>query len=539
MGRTLVFCHAPTVNAGWSLCAAKADGTQARVLSKEDDLVSFFAPDWRAAKPPRRAASAASVRASPRVSVWDIGESPAPIPGKYDEFLKKREGWKRVSGTPAIEGGLVVENQRTLLMAASKVGPLLLVSNRVQKQTDVVGLTPVSEKGEEAGNVESLKLVKTDGEEAVVEVTSSTARGEKVKTSWRVCGACPFVQVSPMRNAGCLRIRALMKYAIIPDRFADDLVYDSASYAGTRIALPAAPLVLGLVGSGDTVLAMAHPSDGQATDLLKDAGPGKPFSGAEVHFPKTPLTIGLLTGQKLWHEARPNAKYERKRMNLNWEVPGPGAWRLAVRAEGRVYSRHVYGERIAATRRQEAFPDGAGRICGAGRPGAGVPLRPVARRRRSISGRRSIWRWTAWAWSSFLRAIDIDGLQSYRTAPRPTTWADVFDSLHSIRVLYERGVEVKEKTFVEHLCDDVPAFLDGMDGRLDEFVTFTRQVGELAKGCEKGAPEAQAFFAGIKPALDKLQDACKKRGKLPAAAEAVRLRGADQRAHAQGYEGPV
>jgi len=519
-GSALVFCHAPTVNAGWSLCAAKADGTRVRVLSKEDDLVSFFAPDWRAAKP-ALAASAASVRASPRVSVWDIGESPAPIPGNYDEFLKKREGWKRVSGTPAIEGGLVVENQRTLLMAASKVGPLLLVSNLVQKQTDVVGLTPVSAKGEEAGNVESLKLVKTDGEEAVVEVTSSTARGEKVKTSWRVCGACPFVKVSPMGNAGCLRIRALMKYAIIPDRFADDLVYDSASYAGARIALPAAPVVLGLVGSGDTVLAMAHPSDGQATDLLKDAGPGKPFSGAEIHLAKVPLTIGLLTGQRLWHEARPNARYERKRMNLNWEVPGPGAWRLAVRAGGRVYcdtftereSPRLDGKRLFLTD-QEEF--------------AGlVDLALVYLYARSPA--TPLDQWTpldlamdGMGMEPFAREIDIDGLQSYRTAPRPTTWADVFDSLHSIRVLYDRGVEVKEKAFVGHLCDDVPAFLEGMDCRLGEFVTFTRQVGELTKGCEKGAPEAQAFFAGIKPALDKLEDACEKRGKLPAAAEAVR-----------------
>jgi hypothetical protein len=123
---------------------------------------------------------------------------------------------------------------------------------------------------------------------------------------------------------------------------------------------------------------------------------------------------------------------------------------------------------------------------------------------------------------SFARTIDMAGLQSYRTATRPTTWADVFDTLESIRVLYDRGVEVKEKAFVEHLCDDVPALLEGMDGRLDEFVAFARQVRELAETWQKGRPQAQAFFAGIKPALDNLDAACKKRDKLPAAADAAR-----------------
>jgi hypothetical protein len=518
-GTTLVYCHAPTVNAGWSLCAAKADGTQARLLPKEDDVVSFFAPDWWGAKP-GPGAPGAGVRASPRVSVWDIGGSPAPVPGKYHEFLKKREGWNRVSGAPALKGGAVVESQRAFLVPGSKACPVLLSAKPVQQPTDVVEIIPVSEKGVEAPNVQSLNLARNDGEEAVIEMASSTAGGERVRTSWRVSGACPYVQVSPVENAGGLRVRATMKYVVIPDRFADDLVYEAAPYGGARIWLPPAPLVLGLLGSGDNLLELACPSDGQTTDLLNDAGPGKPFSGAEIRFAKAPLIVGVLTGQRLWYEQRVNAKYERKRMNLNWEMPGPGTWRLAVRAEGRVYSdmftdkesRRLDGKRLFLTE-QEEF--------------AGLVERALV----YLYGRSSgtpLDQWTpvdlaldGMGVESFVRALDIDGLQSYRTAPRPTTWASIFDSLDSIRVLYERGVEKKEEAFVAHLCDDMPAFLEGMDGRLDAFATFARQAAELGKNCEKAAPQAQAFFAGIKPALDRLEDACKKGGKMAAATEAL------------------
>jgi hypothetical protein len=121
----------------------------------------------------------------------------------------------------------------------------------------------------------------------------------------------------------------------------------------------------------------------------------------------------------------------------------------------------------------------------------------------------------------FTRALDLDGVLTFRTAPRQTTWTDIFASLQSISVLYERGVAREEKAFAEHLCADMPAFLEGMDGRLDEFVAFARQVVELANGSRESTAEAQAFFGGLKPIMDNLDAACKKRAGLPAAAEAA------------------
>jgi hypothetical protein len=416
---------------------------------------------------------------------------------------------------------VVVENDRALLMLCPKAGPALLCSKPVKKQTPIIELVPVSEKGEEACGVESLKLTSNDGEEAVVELSSTTAGGQKFRTSWKISGAWPFVQVSPTENAGCLRIRAPMKFAVIPDRFADDLLYESALYAGTRMALPGAPIILGFLGSGDSVLELACPSDGQTTDLLKDAGRGKHFSGAEVHFAKEHFIVGILTGQRLWHEERPNAKYDRKRIDLKWEMPTPAAWRLALRVNGRDYSgmftekesQRFDGKKLFLTDQEEfsgkvdlALVYLYGRSLGT----AADKLTPVD---LALAGLGA---------GSFLSALDIEGLLSYRTAPRRTAWADIFASLQSLRYLYENGVEKEERIFVEHLCDDVPAFLEGMDGRLDEFAAFTREVAQLSKTTGKATPKDEAFFVGIKAILGKLEDACKKRGQLMAAAEAVR-----------------
>ena len=518
-GTMLVYCHSPTASGGWVLCAAKADGTQTRVLPKEDDVVSFFGADWRAAGI-RPAESAAGMRAAPRVRVWDVGGLLDRTAAPYDEFVKKREGWRPVSTAPAVEGGVVIENERALLMLASKVCTAILVSKPTDKQTQAVELVPVSEKGEEARNVRSVKLTRSDGEEAVVELSATTAGGELVRTSWRVCGSSPLVQVSPVENARCIRIRTPMRYAVITDRFADDLLLDPASYAGTRVSLPGAPIVLGLVGSGEAVLELACLSDSQTVDLLKDSGPGKHFLGAEVRLAKAGFVAGVLAAPRLWYEERLNAKYQRKRINLNWEMPNPGAWRLAVRVEGRVYSETFLekesarfdGKKLFLTEQEEfaGLVDLALVYLYDRSPG--TPLDRLTPVDLALDGM---------GMESLVRALDTDGLQSYRTAPRQTAWADVFSSLQSLQVLYERGVETEEKAFAGHLCDDVPAFFEGMEGRLDEFAAFTREAVRLADGSGKSTPEAQAFFAGLKPTLDKLENACKRRGKLAPAAEAA------------------
>jgi Tol biopolymer transport system component len=525
-GTMLAYCYAPTVNTGSGLCFARVDGTQARALPREDDVADVFAPDWRAARlkspgPKSEAKPAATAPVVPRVQVWDTGGSLFPAAEKWAEYLKKREGWQRVAGAPSLRGGVVLENQRLQVLLGSGSGSVFLVSPSAAKQPTVIELTPFSATGEEARRSESLRVTESRGEEAMVELSSSTAMGEKVRTTWRLWESCPSVQITPGNRTAGVRIRVAMKFAVIPDRFADDLVYDPASYSGTRIALPAAPLVLGFLGSGDGLLALSTSADGPTVDLVSDARRGASFAAAEIRLNRKPLNIGLLAGPKLWHVSRPNVKYERKRLDLNWDIPGPASWRLAVRAAGRVHSTMF-------TEKETGRLDGGKRLILTDQEEFNglIDLALVYLYGRSIATPLEQWTPLDLALDnlglhSFARALDIEGLQSYRTAPRPTTWADIFDTLHSIRVLYDRDVEIKETIFVEHLCDDVPSFLEGMDGRLDAFVAFTHQVAELAKGWEKGTPQARAFHGEIKPTLDKLQEVCQRRGKLSSTAEAV------------------
>jgi hypothetical protein len=272
------------------------------------------------------------------------------------------------------------------------------------------------------------------------------------------------------------------------------------------------------------MLEIACPSEGQTADLLKGAGPRKQFSGAEIRFAKAPFVVAVLTGQRLWHEQRLGAKYDRKRIDLDWEMPVPGAWRLAVRVDGRIYSEtfgdgqspRLDGKRLFLTEREEfsGLVDLA-LVYLYGRS-SGTPLERLTPTDVGLD---------AMGMEAFFKAFDLDGLQSYRTAPRPTTWADVFASLESLRHLYDRGVEKEEKAFAEHLCDDVPALFAGMDSRLDEFAALAREITELAGRSEKETPEAQALVAALKPTLGRLEAACQRRSKLIPTADAIACAG--------------
>jgi hypothetical protein len=313
-----------------------------------------------------------------------------------------------------------------------------------------------------------------------------------------------------------VRISAPLEYGAVPDRFADDLLYDPAAHAGRRVALPAAPLSLAFLGSGGAELAVICPSQRQTVDLLKDTARDTRFSGAVACFAGESLTVGVLAGPRLWQAERPRVKYERKRINLTGDLPGLGAWRLVVRAGG---TDHAETFRVTESARYDGarlFLSGHEDFAGLVELALaylyeGVPATPPGSLSPADLALHGL------GIRSFLKVMDIEGLQTYRTAPRPTTWADIFATLQSIRYLYDNEVEKEEQVFLGHLCDDVPALVEGMDGRFGEFAEFARHVAQLVGGPQ--TVEAARLWAALRPALEKLSHAGHGRERWPRAAE--------------------
>ena len=207
-GTTLIYCHAPAVRGGELLCAAKVDGTSARELPKgtltepgrdgllrsnptllpyEDNVLAVYAPDWRAA-PHASAVPAATPRPVQRIWAWELPGPDDSSRADWSAILTRRAAWKPVTGTPSLRSALALENDRAMLVIGASSGEVILCPKPLRNPPTIVRLLPVGQSGQQAGQGGSHKLVRNDGQEAVVELACTTTGGThrpNLLAAWR------------------------------------------------------------------------------------------------------------------------------------------------------------------------------------------------------------------------------------------------------------------------------------------------------------------------------------------------------------------
>ena len=494
-GDAVAYCQGPGTEGPWQIYVTSSDRSRTMPISKSG-AVSVMTPDW-CGEQPRDETTAPVIRPRPRISIWDAGEALGSPPADWQGFLKDRAGWKPLAvGTAAVPdhaGGLVIENEQAVLLLPSTGGPALLISGPGSETAESVEFVLLDEGGNEARQVEALRLVSNDGEEAVVELSARSAGGELIETSWRLPGSRAAVEVTPLRNAGKLRLRARMNLAVVPDRFGNDLLLEPQQYAQGSCFPPSVPLVLGLLEGGSSALALVCPSDGQRAELRTEGD--ELFGAADVSFANDKIVAVVLTGEGAWHQERPQADGP-ERVNFGWQMPFPAMWRLAVRGKQERYSamfceiespwfdtKRVFlkkGEPLA-----EDVELGVIYLYDRRERTPAETITPVDIIQDALGIKRAA------------RILDTEALTTYRTAAGWTTWADLSSTLGSLRHIFSRGLEVQEKVYVEHLCDDVQPFIEGMDQRLAEYESFAKKLEELCTGAEGGAG-AQGLIESVR-----------------------------------------
>ena len=246
---------------------------------------------------------------------------------------------------------------------------------------------------------------------------------------------------------------------------------------------PSAPLLLGLLEGGRSVLALVCPSDGQTAELRTDGD--EAFGSADISFGNDKVVVAVLTSDGAWYEERPQTPGQ-ERVTFGWQMPFPAMWRLAVRGSQTPYSTMFcetespwFDTKKAFLKKGEPFAEEVE---------LGVIYLYDRRERtppETLTPTDIVQ--DALGIKATARVLDTEGLTTYRTATGWTTWADLSCTLQSLRHVFSRGLEVQEKVFVEHLCDDVQPFLEGMDQRLAEYETFASRIEELCAGAAGGS----------------------------------------------------
>lgn len=165
----------------------------------------------------------------------------------------------------------------------------------------------------------------------------------------------PYLTVTPARAGGFLEVRTAARYAILPDFFGYDLVYDPGRFKGDRVLAPAENLLMNLLDGGK---AMVMCTWGGAGGGGKDAGAGgaaKPaerdpivelalsgagdarrVAAARIELLGGPVHVALLERDNLWHEESVGGLKPLNPNEIAWKRSFEAKWRVDMLvAEGK------------------------------------------------------------------------------------------------------------------------------------------------------------------------------------------------------------
>ena len=443
----------------------------------------------------------------PPVAVWDTCTRSS---GGGVE-LAKRDAWQAVApeawAKHTFKGDALVENDKLqVLFGVGCPGPTVYSRSGVGVEPKRMVLIPLSAKREPCETIASVKLLEKAGEEATVEVLSQSKGGKRERITVSLGSAHNFVKVSPVENAPALRVRARTRFAVIPDFFGDDMVFDSRRSPGDRLFVPAENLLLSLAGDGRTILMAAWPAGDQEVDALiggeKDA---RLFEGVELTFDKKSLCLAVLDGPGLWHSvALEQASCADKDLDSGWKRPFEARWRGDFRLADRTDSWDIASQRDSTNLQpygKIAFPvwfdQGKGMIRMPGKDYLGTAvIYPLERARNtplSVLTPVDVLR-DALGTGPCEYILDKEGIGTRSPGgDRQLVCTGVCNTTGATQHFFELGLECREGKLVRDLMGDVMAFNITVRQRLEEYRAFARKLTDLCAEEKKRNPAVQSI----------------------------------------------
>ncbi len=144
---------------------------------------------------------------------------------------------------------------------------------------------------------------------------------------FRITTGQPMLELTGGAAAGRFFVWSNTRYVVVPDFFADDMVFTASMCDLPRLGLPAGNFLLNLIGGGDCLLMCVWPSaEQQAYAVATGEGPDRAIRGCEVRGGEgKTLTVAVLERPGLWHGGQATPKDDPI---ADWKPPFDAAWRV-------------------------------------------------------------------------------------------------------------------------------------------------------------------------------------------------------------------
>ena len=267
---------------------------------------------------------------APSTYLFDtVSPSPAAqAAGKLDP----KSGWTLVPEdnlTHKFQGDAVVLNDRLLVVLRPAGSGAEVYGQTPAGPKQRVELSPRTAAGRKATSLASLRIVE-NGPAAVTLAASFTMEdGGSCSLTYRLTAGQMIVEVRPGEGTGRLLAACPTRYVVIPDYFADDMVFGPETIERPRVRLPAENFFLNMTGEGDAeVMCVWQSSKQEAAAIRSGKGKDAAITGCEIEAAKDkPIWIACLEGKPLWHEGASAGPDAGPKAARPWKPPFPAKWR--------------------------------------------------------------------------------------------------------------------------------------------------------------------------------------------------------------------
>ena len=256
------------------------------------------------------------------IAAWDTGNaSTEPL---APAAIEKRDGWKVIATDeiPAVfQGDAAISNGRVLAIARKHgtgielyslgMGQPILRAKLLLNPGTAVERVALTENGKAALSLE-------------VATKSGTAR-------FRLKKGDLFIEAQSVSGTAPLRVECPSRFAVLPDFFADDILFDARKVPVDKVELPSENFFLHFAGKGDAIVMGVFENRAQDVRVtIAGKGDDRAITGSEIEFGKkgSKIWVAVIEGPGMWHTLDVTKADAKKIISLDWKMPFTAQWRV-------------------------------------------------------------------------------------------------------------------------------------------------------------------------------------------------------------------
>jgi hypothetical protein len=262
------------------------------------------------------------------VSIFDVGRE------LDKKTLMKGEGWTQLAEDDvkhAFKGNVVVMNNRLALVLGTEAQGAELYSMEGGKSGWGFGIRPAT--GERT-TFSGVKILENNPGGCTIQASFKREDGRTTAITFEMKMGQPFVQVLADDSIKGVRVVGLARYAVMPDFFADDIVFDPRLIKADQAELPSDSFLLNMMGEGDAIQMAVWTNRREEVRVSLSGDKPRVIAYTDIPCGKNEkVWLAALGGKGIWHTHDVAKTDAGKVVQLDWKPPMPAMWRVDWRRD--------------------------------------------------------------------------------------------------------------------------------------------------------------------------------------------------------------